>query len=420
MTANVVRPLIIVPLDPFSDKIGGIKSFILDFVRFAPADFAIEIIGCTADEAARPVGQWRDVEIDDRSVRFLPVLATPDVHRRSRVPVSLQFTMAAMIRREAHRFMGRVLQFHHPGPPVAFLGVDAPKILTVHLNVADIAGALGESRWRRVPGALHRLEDLTLPRMDRIFLVNRAGIDFYRARHPRVVERLAFLPTSVDQQHFRPLDATERQRARRALLADLGVDPDGAGRLVLFVGRLEAQKDPLLLVETMAAAADADDQVRLLVVGEGGLRDAATKRARELGIGGRVHWVGFRGRDEMPGLMNAADAFLLPSRFEGMPISVLEALACGLPVVACAVGEVPLVVRDGANGRVVDDRTPAALAQALEWVLERPRASFAAAARSAVQPFAPAETLRPYYEAHRELHRATGGATRAGGTADRP
>ncbi len=208
----------------------------------APDDFAIEVIGCTAENADRPVGQWQDIRIDDRSVRFLPVLATPDVHRRSRVPVSLQFTLAAMIRREAHRFTGRVLQFHHPGPPVAFLGVDAPKILTVHLNVADIAGALGESRWRRLPGALHRLEDLTLPRMDRIFLVNRAGIDFYRGRHPRIAERLAFLPTSVDQQHFRPLDETERQRVRRALLSDLGVNPDAVGQIVLFVGRLEAQR----------------------------------------------------------------------------------------------------------------------------------------------------------------------------------
>ena len=189
-----MRPLIIVPIDPFSDKIGGIKTFITDFVRFAPDDFELQVIGCTADPMRRPVGGWQRHHIDGRPLDFFPVLATPDVHRRPMIPLSFQFTVAAMARREAHRFRGRVLQFHHPGPPIAFLAVDAPKILTVHLNVADIDGAAGESRWRRMPGALHRLEDLTLPRMDRIFLVNRAGMEFYRHRHPSVADRARSFP----------------------------------------------------------------------------------------------------------------------------------------------------------------------------------------------------------------------------------
>jgi hypothetical protein len=201
-----VRPLVIVPLDPFSDKIGGIKTFVREVVRAAPDDFSFEIIGCTADRRERPPGRWQTLELAGRRVAFLPVLETADVHRRPMVPLSFQFTLAAMARRAAHRFAGRVLQFHHPGPPAGFIAVDAPRILTVHLNVADIDTAGGESRWRRAPGLLHRFEDLTLPRMDRIFLVNRAGLEFYRTRHPSVADRVAFLPTSVDQDHFRPPD----------------------------------------------------------------------------------------------------------------------------------------------------------------------------------------------------------------------
>jgi len=400
-----VRPLIIVPLDPFSHKIGGIRSFVLDFVRFAPEDFEPEIIGCTADPSSRPVGRWQRLMVDDRPVAYLPVLETLHVNRRPRVPVSLQFTVASMVRKAAHRFRGRVLQFHHPGPPAGFMAVTAPRVLTVHLNVSDMASAASESRWRRVPELLHRLEDATLPGMDRIFLVNRAGVDFYRARHPRVADRLQFLPTSVDQAHFRILPPDERSAARARLLAELGIAAGSEGKIALFVGRLEAQKDPILLVESVAAAVANGAALRLIVVGEGGLRGAAVQRAAELGIADRVHWAGYRGRDDMPSVMNAADVFLLPSRFEGMPISVLEALASGLPVVARSVGEIPLVVRDGENGRLVADRDSRALADALGWVLARPRETFATAARSSVAPFSPAATLRPYYEAHRELSR---------------
>ncbi len=398
-----VRPLIIVPIDPFGDKIGGIKTFIADFVRFAPDDFEPQVIGCTADPIGRPVGRWQQHHLDGRPLGFLPVLATPDVHRRPLVPLSFQFTVAAMARRQAHRFRGRVLQFHHPGPPIAFLAIDAPKILTVHLNVADIDGDAGESRWRRLPGALHRLEDVTLPRMNRIFVVNRAGLDFYRSRHPHVADRCAFLPTSVDQEHFRPLPAEERSAARAELVGQAGGDPGAPGAVLLFVGRIEEQKNPLLLIEAFAAIRRKVADARLVIVGEGGLRPAAQDLARELGVGDAILWSGYRSRAEMPRLMNGADALMLPSRFEGMPISVLEALACGLPVVATAVGEVPLVVKDMVNGRLVRDHSPGAVAAAAVWVLEAPRERLAAAARVAVAPFTPRETLRPYFDAHREL-----------------
>jgi glycosyltransferase involved in cell wall biosynthesis len=400
VTVPAVRPLIALPIDPFSAKIGGIKSFVLDFVRFAPDDFAVEIIGCTADTVARPLGRWQDIAVGERTVRFLPIVATPDVHRRPRIPLSLQFTLAGLVRREAHRFRGRILQFHNPGVPAGYLTVDAPRIIVVHLNLADIQQ--GESRWGRMPGLLHRFEDVTLPRMDRIFVVNRAGVEFYKERHPQIADRVEFLPTSVDQSLFRAFAPEERAATRADLVRELGDAADG-DRFVLFVGRLERQKDPLLLIDTFAAAWRQDGSLRLLVVGEGGLRQAAEARANEAGVAHRVTWLGARPRGDLPGLMNAADALLLPSLFEGMPITVLEALATGLPVVATAVGEVPLVVRDRVNGRLVESRTAADLADALLWTLKQPRAALAEAAVAAIEPYQPDRVLRGFFDAHREL-----------------
>ncbi len=398
-----VRPLIVLPSDPFGDQIGGIKTFVLDFVRFSPADFATEMVACSSDPAARPLGMWQTIEVAGRSVRYLPILATPDVHRRPIVPRSLWFAARTMFHRNARHTRGKVLQFHHPGSPAGYLTTSAPKILVVHLNAADIDRGLGESRWTTFPGMLHRYEDVTLPRIDRIFTVNEAGARFYRERHPAIADRVTYLPTFVDPDAFAPYPEPVRRAARRALLERIGRPADGDDRLVLSIGRLERQKDPLLLIEAFAIAAAGDARLRLVVVGEGGLRKDAERRARELGIADLVHWLGFQAHDAMRDLMNGADLFVLSSAFEGMPITVLEALACGLPVVSTDVGGVATVVHDRQDGRLVAEREPAALAEAIGWVAERPRDAFLEACRAAIAPYAPQQVLAPFYDAHREL-----------------
>ena len=399
-----IRPLIVLPSDPFGDQIGGIKTFVREFVRFSPEDFETSLIACTSDTAARPLYQHQTLEIEGRAVDYLPVLATPDVHRRPMIPRSLRFALMLVLRREARRNRGRVLQFHHPGVPAGYLTTRGPKILVVHLNAADIDRGQGESRWGALPGMLHRFEDVTLPGIDRIFTVNQDGAAFYRQRHPDVADRVSFLPTFVDPDLFAPIPDEARAGARRELAAELGSGASPEDPIALFVGRLERQKDPPLIVRSFAAAVRRSPNLRLVVVGEGGLREEAEELARSLGLADRIHWLGFRARAELPRLMNAADLLLLPSAFEGMPITVLEALASGLPVVATAVGEVPSVVHDGENGRLIVEHTPEAVADGIVWVAAQPRARFRDACLSAVTPFGPEQVLAPFFDAHRELH----------------
>jgi len=118
------------------------------------------------------------------------------------------------------------------------------------------------------------------------------------------------------------------------------------GRTLAFAGRLTAQKS---LDVALAAIATVDD-VSLVVAGEGDQRDLLERRAAELGLSGRVRFLGAEPRDRVLELFRAADAAVLSSSWENFPHSVVEALAVGTPVLATRVGGVEEVVRDGENG----------------------------------------------------------------------
>jgi glycosyltransferase involved in cell wall biosynthesis len=150
----------------------------------------------------------------------------------------------------------------------------------------------------------------------------------------------------------------DRDAARGAL----GLD----GVTLAAAGRLTRQK---ALGDALAAVARVD-RVSLVVAGDGPERGALEQRAAELGLDGRVRFVGPLARTDVLTLFRAADAALLSSAWENLPHSVVEALAVGTPVVATAVGGVPEVVRDGENGLLVAPGDVAALAEAIRRVSE--------------------------------------------------
>jgi glycosyltransferase involved in cell wall biosynthesis len=140
--------------------------------------------------------------------------------------------------------------------------------------------------------------------------------------------------------------------------------PQAGGRpLVLTLARLDPQKGLSDLLEAAVLVPEA----LFVIAGTGGQRATLETRSRELGLGERVVFLGYR--EDIPDLLAACDLLVLPSHFEGLPVSVLEAMAAARPVVATRVGGTDEAVVHGETGLLVPPRDPRALAQSIRALL---------------------------------------------------
>ncbi len=146
---------------------------------------------------------------------------------------------------------------------------------------------------------------------------------------------------------------------------------NNGGKKVLFVGNLMPVKGVTYLLEAMKILLDKRKGLSLTVVGDGTDRPMLEAKAAELGIRDFVNFVGARKHSDIPLWLNASDILCLPSLKEGCPNVVLEAMACGKPVVASRVGGVPEIIKSEDFGILVEPQNPGALAEALSLALDK-------------------------------------------------
>ncbi|MCX8089769.1 MAG: glycosyltransferase [Verrucomicrobiae bacterium] len=176
--------------------------------------------------------------------------------------------------------------------------------------------------------------------------------------------RLHTIYNGVDLNLYAPADPKEARR-------ELGLPLEGP--LVLFVGNLLPIKNPLLLLEACAPLCRSRaTPVQLVMVGEGPLRARIERTARRLGIAATVHLAGRQPPERVARYLQAADVLALSSWNEGLPNVVLEAFACGRPVVASRVGGLPEVITESWAGRLVNPGDAEAFRVALHEQLAEP------------------------------------------------
>jgi len=233
------------------------------------------------------------------------------------------------------------------------------------------------ARWLRIGNVLHEHANLTdtpwfqkipdrllNPVTDVAIAVSESTREFcIRARKlsPERVKKV-YLGAPLDE--FVPYSP----EARRAAREKLGFGP--GEKIVGTVTRLMESKGNRYLIEAASILARKRNDVRIAIVGEGPLRSELEAQARELGIAGRVSFLGFQ-RDVAPAIA-AFDVSVFPSLWEGTPLTVFEAMAMKKPIVATSVDGLRDVLVDADNALIVPPKDEGALARALERVLDEP------------------------------------------------
>ena len=309
-----------------------------------------------------------DVELVTAAYRDLPAREADQGLRIVRVPAlrkqegqSNPIEMMSFVASAAPRLLLRrrlpdaVISFHSiPSGLAAFpmsLLRGVPHI--VLFRGGDVPG------W--LPGELEKMHALTLW-LNRL-IVYRAASALANSNGLRDLAQLAFpkknigvLPNGVDAERFRP---PAEGRAGRT----------GPVRL-FFAGRITTQKGVDTLLRALAEGAVRDLDWRMVIGGTGPQLGAYKELAGALGIAAKVEFVGWLSRERILAEYAAADALVFPSRYEGMPNVVLEAMACGLPIVGTRIAGTEELVREGENGFLVAPDDAVGLSRAIAEVVE--------------------------------------------------
>jgi glycosyltransferase involved in cell wall biosynthesis len=288
------------------------------------------------------------------------------------------------LEREAEPYVGRIhsIEFHWRFFPLAFLRLVTYlrrgkfDILHCHLPVADSIGRLagwiagvpvlittehGKNLWK--PWIYLLLERLLNRITDLRICVSHDIMEIRKRRERVPCDKLAYLPNAVDLDAFRK---PGRQRAE--VMAEFGWPPEDP--LVVSVGRLVAEKNYELLVDAIAILRERVPGLRCLIAGEGKCRARIAQRIEALMLTESVRLPGPRG--DIPDLLHAADVFVLSSLREGLPVSLIEAMAAGKAIVATAVGGMLDAITTGENGLLVPSGDADEIAAAVESLIGSP------------------------------------------------
>lgn len=210
------------------------------------------------------------------------------------------------------------------------------------------------------------------PNVESYFLTkgvrNRFSTRKKRFLTPLVGSRVIYEPVEIPS-----VDEDARMEGRRDVRRRLGLRDDD--RVVCTVGNLSPVKGTLVLIDVARELCEKHDDVQFLVVGakletQSAYVASIERAIRDHGLEDRVRLLGKR--NDVPQILQASDLFVLPSLSEGTPISILEAMASRVPIVASDVGGIPDQIQDGVSGRLTPAGDATALAGAVEQLLSDP------------------------------------------------
>ena len=407
---NAPRLSIFFQLDPFNPTIGGIQTCIKYIIKYAPSTLRIQLVGIIQGRetnsslaAESAIGKWQTAQLYGREFDFLPLLKVVDDNVRQRVPTTLKYAWALRKYLRQQTIPSEIYQFHRIEPTIftRSLGNNSTKLLYIHNDIhQEIKGkkTQGGILWKRIPWAYFALERYLVGQFDRILSCNSQSAQLYQQQYPTIANRVSYLPNTYDDELFYPLNASEKNQARKRLAQTLNLSEDT--RFILFAGRLHPQKRPDLLIQAMAALPKLPFSPHLLIVGKGELEPVVCAEIKRLGIASQVTLLGSMPQSKLADLYRLSDLFVLTSAYEGLARGSLEALACGTPVVTTPAGETPNFLTAD-SGIVCNEQSiakmPDAIARAWHRVLQNPSAYPASACTRVAAPYSAKHVVSTLY-----------------------
>lgn len=343
----ILRHTIVHQFDPERFVVGGIDGFISDIIRDSDTR-DIRVIGVTHPSSDRRLGHWVTIVTGSHTIEFMPIARLTAGDQARRVPHTLQ--VAIGLARFSPDVRGDILHFHRADLGLAAVGLRRRArgvVQFIHGSMREALRSRMETFWRFAPGLSGRVEQAAARAADLTFVMHGDAAE-HLSRFGRDVRHGR---NWFDESVFYP-----------------GAPAAEAVPVIAWAGRLEGQKDPMLAVETLAELRRRGRAFHAWLAGSGALRADVEAALERHGLSDVVEVLGVLEPPALAERLRSSRAFLVSSRWEGIPRVVIEALACGCPVVGPDVGDLRRMI-GGGSGRLVD-RTPAALADGLEAMFD--------------------------------------------------
>ncbi len=257
-----------------------------------------------------------------------------------------------------------LVHVHFPTLPGVYGGLIAkvrhkPLVVTLHGAEIDEKQYTGLARWKRV---LTRLSaHWALQQADHVIAVGTELAQL--AAHESVpMNKITVIDMGVDCQLFRP-------RSKQTLRQQLNINLAPSDPMVLFVGALLPVKGPDYFIRAASLIKNSHPNSQWYLIGQGQYEAELRNLVAELGLTEQVTFVGQVSPEEVAKWNAAADLLIVPSLVEGFGLAGLEALACGIPVIASNVGGLPSYIEDGINGFLVPPADPEMIAHRVHTLL---------------------------------------------------
>lgn len=299
--------------------------------------------------------------IDGVPVIYPRYLRPPGSLFHAPTALTMYVSVLAHIRRIVKEFSPQLIHAH-TATPDGYVGLLLSQKLgipiVVSLHGSDINVYPFRDRWTL------RLTKRVLAEAHRVIAVSKALKEAAEAiASPRAPIEVIYNGADLQQFTFNP-------EARNTIRQKLGISPDSV--VLIFVGNVLREKGVEELMQSFCRLGRDLRELHLVVVGDGPALGGLVSKAEKAGVGNRVHFVGRRPHQEIPGWLSASDILVLPSWSEGHGIVVVEAMACSRPVIATRVGGIPETVKLGESGILVEKGDVRALTQAIAQLASDP------------------------------------------------